>query len=336
MNRSLNITNGDGAGNIIKESTVPGDVLPWRDPMHHGPFPAGLDLEATSVVRAKYLSGGDKYLESEIIRGFTQRDDHLRNSYEYEEIILWFEHDLLDQLQLLQLLDFFSRVESNNTTLAIICIDQFDGVVPFRGIGGLNPNQIESLIEKRHSLTSRQLALGQKIWNEFRAPAPTAIENFIKSGNDTLPFLRPALRRLLEEFPWCRDGLTRTERQILSLINSGESQPRELFIKNMNMETALFIGDQPTYRCLEDLSSSASPLISCSDGTSFHYSFNDKQSLESTLEQRVCLTQAGKDVLQGNAHGDEFLERDFWLGGVHLKSDGVYWHWDSALECCVR
>ncbi|MEO1406451.1 MAG: hypothetical protein AAFV54_08170, partial [Pseudomonadota bacterium] len=55
----LNITNGDGAANIIKQSVVTGDVLPWRDPMHHGPFPADLSLPELGKVRAAHLAGPD-------------------------------------------------------------------------------------------------------------------------------------------------------------------------------------------------------------------------------------------------------------------------------------
>lgn len=34
----LHITNGDCAAEIIKASSLGGDVLPWRDPMHHVPL----------------------------------------------------------------------------------------------------------------------------------------------------------------------------------------------------------------------------------------------------------------------------------------------------------
>ena len=55
----LNITNGDSTANLIKHSSVTGDVLPWRDPMYHGPFPAKLTLSKLSVLRARYLFGPD-------------------------------------------------------------------------------------------------------------------------------------------------------------------------------------------------------------------------------------------------------------------------------------
>ena len=53
----LHITNGDVAADILKASALNGDVLPWRDPMQYGPFPASLDLDAVSRVRAEFLAG---------------------------------------------------------------------------------------------------------------------------------------------------------------------------------------------------------------------------------------------------------------------------------------
>ena len=104
----LHITNGDSAANILKESTIRGDVLPWRDPMHHGPFPADLDLASLSKVRARYLAGPG-FDAAEVERDFQLRDEHLRGATQYDRIVLWFEHDLLDQLQILQLLDWFRK-----------------------------------------------------------------------------------------------------------------------------------------------------------------------------------------------------------------------------------
>ena len=156
----LNITNGDGAAQLLQASSVDGDILPWRDPMHHGPFPAGLGLPELSVIRADYLSGPDDD-PSAARQGFQQRDDQLRDANRYDEVVLWFEHDLLDQLQILQLLDWFLGVDFDRTKLAFICIDRFDGVPDFRGLGNLTPEQVATLWDVRRPVTRDQLDLAR-------------------------------------------------------------------------------------------------------------------------------------------------------------------------------
>ena len=51
MSHTLHITNGDSAAAIIEASSVDGEILAWRDPMHHGPFPANTDLAEISLIR---------------------------------------------------------------------------------------------------------------------------------------------------------------------------------------------------------------------------------------------------------------------------------------------
>ena len=121
--RRLHITNGDGAGTLLTQCGLGGDVLPWRDPMHHGPFPTGLDLDELASVRAEYLAG-DRLDMAEIERDFRDRDARLRAAADHDEVVLWFEHDLLDQLQILQLLDWFSGAAFDLGKLTMICIDR--------------------------------------------------------------------------------------------------------------------------------------------------------------------------------------------------------------------
>ena len=52
----LHITNGDCVVGPLEEGGIPGDKLAWRDVLHEGPVPAGLELEALSLVRAEFIA----------------------------------------------------------------------------------------------------------------------------------------------------------------------------------------------------------------------------------------------------------------------------------------
>src|SRR5258708_16946765 len=138
MSPRLHVTNGDVTASTLKQMLADDDVLPWRDPMVDGPFPAGLDLAATSQLRAAHLAGPN--LEhDQVLRDFRLRDEHFASASRYREITLWFEHDLLDQLQILQILDRLAGAELAGTRLSMICINSFPGVDPFRGLAHLHP-----------------------------------------------------------------------------------------------------------------------------------------------------------------------------------------------------
>ncbi len=314
--KTLNITNGDGAANIIKQSAVPGDVLPWRDPMHHGPFPADLPLADLSRMRAHYLAGPDAE-SNDAERDFQLRDQHLKAADRYDTALLWFEHDLLDQLQILQILDWFSAFGPKDTAIDIICVNSFPGMPNFRGIGQLDADQLASLIHLRRPVTENMLQLAASGWAAFRSGDPNDLLAFLGGDLEALPYLATALSRHLEEFPDAATGLTRTETQLLRLIGNGTHAPQRLFVQNMDLETALFIGDWPTYGTLGALCTAG--LVACDPGPFRFPSFSEAER-EGFNAQHLSLTDAGRRVLDSNQNAFDCMHRSGWLGGVELKS----------------
>jgi len=325
--RFLHITNGDHAADLLRSSGIGGDVLAWRDPMHHGPFPAELDLDAVSEVRARYLAG--EHDPAAIQADFRQRNDTLRSAGRYDEVILWFEHDLLDQLQLLQLLDWFTTAERGSALLTVICIDRFPSVVPFRGLGQLTAAQIGSLLPTRLPVTAEQLATARAGWAAFRAADPATLLHFLGGDLTALPFLRAALQRHLQEYPWSSDGLSRTERQVMSIVSAGVTAPRRIFAANMEQENALFEGDLRTFQHIAELSRGSRPLLHSTPHGIFRAPGEGGLSYDECVAQRVSLTRNGELVLNGETDAWDIIRRDHWLGGVHLQTEHSMWMWDA-------
>lgn len=327
MTKRLNITNGDGAAGVIRASKVAGDVLPWQDLMFEGPFPAGLDLEAASQRRADYLAAAypdDRDPAAEM----RQRDERFRVAGSFDEVVLWFEHDLLDQLQLLQILDGFAA--SQPPALDLVCIDDHPDVEEFRGLGQLHPTQAPALLDARAPVTEPQFALAQAGWAAFRSENPRDIETLLGGDTAALPFLKPALARHLEEFPSVANGLGRTDRQLLELVAGGRRDPLALFMDNMALESHLFMGDWSTFRRLAALCDGPTPLLRCRSGLPFRYPPRDKLDIDEFRGQRFSLTVAGEEVLDGTADAAALNPVDHWLGGVHLRGDVGLWRWDGS------
>src|SRR4029077_15612906 len=103
----LIITNGDAAGDLLAAAGKSGRILPWRDVLHEGPILA--DLAACTRARIPYLSGRFALDEADIAAEFAARDAIIAAHAGFDRVELWFEHDLFDQLQLLQILAFFAE-----------------------------------------------------------------------------------------------------------------------------------------------------------------------------------------------------------------------------------
>ena len=335
MRTFLHITNGDGAAGLLKASGLEGDVLPWRDPMHHGPFPHEKDLEALSKIRGRYLAGPD-LPEADVARDFELRNAHLKSASLYEEVVLWFEHDVLDQLQILQVLDLVASGYAEPRKLSMICIDRFEGVEGFRGLGQLNCEQIASLWPTRKPVSDSQIALAAEGWAAFCSDDPEDLERYLRKDLSELPFLAAALRRQLEEFPETSSGLTRTEAQILAMVADGVHSPVSLFVQNMDLESVLYMGDWSTFSRINVLCAGPNPLLRCEPDGTFRYPPDEQFPPKAFGAQSLHLTQAGKEVAWGKRSAHPLLSRDEWLGGVHLKSGAPLWTWDRENQRLLR
>ena len=101
---TLHVTNGDSAGNTLRQTALGGAVLPWQDVLHEGPVPAGPRRELLQA-RAAFLSACGWGSRRSILASLEDRDRQLVQALkDGQQVVLWFEHDLYDQLQLVDAL----------------------------------------------------------------------------------------------------------------------------------------------------------------------------------------------------------------------------------------
>lgn len=319
MGNILNITNGGCAVEIMKKANIAGVFLPWRDVLHDGPVPSGLSLEALSKVRAQFIAGRNWGAVEEITESFIQRDNVLKSFRDYEKVILWFEHDLYDQLQIIQILDLFHENYSEEAALSIICTDQY--------LGRLSPEEMSALTKFEEPITEDHLKLSCKAWSALRSSTPKAWCELINSDTSVLPFLEGAIIRLLEEYPSCSNGLSRTATQTLKVISGGEKRPGKVFGYSQEMEERVYLGDASFWVILQECIDSIPSLLKLSEGK--------KLTLPTSKDQELSITPAGLDVLSGKLNWLDTNNLDRWIGGVHLESTNV-WCWDVDSNSIVK
>ena len=306
----LHVTNGDSVIASFTDGRIPGVYLPWRDVLHDGPVPRRDSLEALSDVRAAYHAGrADGPAYDAARASFAKRDDMLASCIEDGDLVLWFEHDLYDQLQLLQILDWLERHDGVHGRATLIQIGEHPDVPYFQGLGQLNGAQLSALLPTRSPITPRQLEIGRETWTAFCADDPTSLAALARRLDPAMPFLPAALTRLLEEYPSVHDGLTRSERQLLTVIALGTTERKALWWASQQHETSRW-GDLSVYLRLDSMAETPHPLVERVDA------------------EHVSLTDAGRRVLDGRERRDP-REIDRWLGGVHLGPGRPDWRWNE-------
>ncbi len=327
MQSILHITNGDCAGDLIRASGIAGDVLAWRDILHEGPV-LQLPLTQLSLVRADFLAGEGLGEAARIRADFAERDSTLMRFAFYDQVVLWFEWDLYDQLQLIQLLDFFSANWSEDSSkthprLDVVCIEGY--------LGNTAVEDYPSLFEKRTPVTGEMLKVGRDAWRAFTSSDPQDVELFISGDTTALPFLRDAFFRALEEFPSARNGLSRSESQLLEAVSGGPLEFTELFKRVSQREARVFCGDMAVAGYLERMSAKPEPLVSYASGDRIRHP-RDGEDSAAFRNAQVALTEAGRSVLAGERDWIDMGGADRWLGGVHLQGRNSPWRWDSDAE----
>ena len=192
MDAVLHITNGDGAAGVMRQAEFDGDILPWRDVLHEGPVQAHLPLAELSHIRARFIADKGWGTFEEVAAAFAARDHLLQASADSDRVVLWFEHDLFDQLQLLQLLAWCAAHDRGKARLDLLCIGDFPGVADFGGLGELTPAQMASLRGRERPVTEAQLELGRIGFQAFGADDPERLAAFLRRDLSSLPFLRGA------------------------------------------------------------------------------------------------------------------------------------------------
>ena len=221
----------NGESVSLAETGLGGEVLCWRDSLHGDGEPEKLDAD---------------------------------------EIVLWFEHDLFDQAQLIEIL---ARLQGRQG-VSLICMDRY--------LGTLTGAQLRELWPMRHAVTVREYELGTAAWQAFAAGDMPAIQALLAGDTSALPFLAGALRRHLQQLPSVENGLARTERQILEIAGEGEHTFPTLFPALAAREERIFLGDDRVRDWIRGLVECRVPLLAEEDGV-------------------YRLTDAGRAVLAGRA-----------------------------------
>ncbi len=316
----LHVTNGDLAADLIRSSCIEGDVLPWRDVLHIGPVPGDMSMKTLSKRRAECLSSLGCGDEEELFQNFLDRNSTLQSHLIESPVILWFEHDLYDQLQLIQILAWIAEINSVVHNCYLICIDQYPGVEPFHGLGNLHQEQITQLFGTRKLVTASLMSSSVDAWKCFTGSNPEKHQELADRINPELPFLQSAYRRFLEDWPSVFNGLGRTEAHALSLIAEGIQDPVELFRAHGANEQAPFMGDWAFWQTIRGLAGGLSPLIIV-EGDQLSPGFQNV---------RFKITPKGSSVSRGEEDAIQLRGVDRWYGGYHATDRENVSRWDAA------
>jgi hypothetical protein len=323
MAAALHVSNGDATD--LPGTGLARQVLYWRDVLHEGPVPA-VGPEELRQIRAAFLAQGNADDRAEGASMFLDRDRTLAANRD-GQYVLWFEADLYDQLQIIQILDRLADLGVPASRITLICIGEHPGIARFGGLGELTAEQLRELPATGACarLTPAALQLAVRAWAAFCAPAPDGLAAIAATRSGELRFLGEAFDRLSREYPSTRDGLSLTERRVLAAVADGAPDAGAAFVRATARETRPYLGDTWCFAMMDRMANAPVPLLEV-----------DPTGRPVDRGSRLRLTDTGARILAGGADHVTLNGIDRWIGGVHLHGRHVRWRWDDGTETIVR
>ncbi len=302
------LANLDAAG-------LPGPRLVWADPLCQGPLAPGPRDEWRDR-RADFLTLAYEVDSAEAARRLAEEDAAL-DACDADEICLWFEHDLYDQMILLHLVARLGR----HRRLSLVDLGAWPGVERFTGLVQVPVEALPQVFAERQTICTEQVEAAELAWAAVAGPDPTRVDRIRHDPRlEVFRHAAAALRRWLEEFPSTTDGLGRTERTALKHLAKVAPDPvpfAELFAAVAAREQRPWLGDTMLQSMLWRLALEGEPLVLRSD-------------------EGWSLTDMGRKVLDREKDRVWVNGYDGEHGGVRLTGYDLPWRWDvDARELLV-
>jgi hypothetical protein len=320
MESIVHICNGDSTADSLSLADLPGEIRVWADALDQGPVLPVSDAEHWKLRAEHWKSrGGDGSADK-----LANYDRGVDEAASAGELILWFEHDLFDQLALIRLLARLAR-RGLPAQLTVVSIDRHPEVGNFLGMGQLKPEQLAELWPRRTTLSRDAIDEAITAWIAVTAPDPRALP-FLAKRIKAMPFLAGALERQLEEFPDPTSGMSRTERQVLAAVARGEATADALMKATQAIDPRYPITDSLVFWTLHVLGR-------CGFVTGAPEGAPAAAAIQAI---NVSVTPRGREALAGAIDRVHECGIDDWRGGVRLSGKGPVWRWDGAQRKLVE
>ena len=289
----LHITNGDFTTNYLKELNFSGDFITWREMLSEGKTTTDVGSEDFWKNRFEFFKTSYKVSKQKFIEYTLKEYRNLCNKKNNKEIVLWFEHDLFCQINMLAVLSWLNRYRKGYD-ISLICSGKIGNSTKMYSISELNKNQINNHFKNRVALSQDDIEYADYIWQLYCSDSPLRLETVYKF-NPMSPFhyLATAIEAHLQRFPSIKNGLNKIENTVLETAQNQNFTSKKELISTLIQEQKVYgLGDLQYEHSIDTLN----PLFN---------SFNP-----------VKLSKKGKQVLENQLNFYGQIRNDIsYLGG---------------------
>lgn len=293
MNTLLHITNGDYTTDNLQKLNIQGEIITWREMLCEGKTVTEVGSEAFWKTRFDFLQTSYKISKKKFIDFTLKEYRNLCQQKKQDEIVLWFDHDLFCQINMLAVISWLKRYRAGRK-ITLVQGGNLTKNKKQKTIASLTPNQLTNLYTKRVELTKDDIEYADYIWQLYCSDSPLRLET-VHKFNPMSPFshLEKAIKAHLLRFPSIENGLNAVENNILATATDTDFKSKTAFVTSL-LETQKIYG-------FGDIQ--------------YTNKLNDLKKLFSSFDP-VKLNKTGKKVLANQTNYYGKIRNDFaYLGG---------------------
>lgn len=294
----LHITNGDSTTDYLKSLQFNGDFITWREMLCEGKTSIDLGSESFWKNRFDFLKSSYKITKKTFIDYTLKEYRLLCQKKNQQEIVLWFDHDLFCQVNMIAIISWLKRYRKDEKITLVSC-GNIEGSKKRVGFCDLNKEQIHQHFQNRVELNQDDIEYADYIWQLYCSNSPLQLETAYKlNTKSSFHYLGEAIEAHLKRFPSIENGLNAIENYILTTTNETKPNSKHQLVGNLlKNQEAYGFGDLQYFHKIEKLKSFF---------TSFH---------------PVKLSRKGKAVLENQLNFYRTLQDEkVYLGGAKKYS----------------
>lgn len=300
MSSQLHITNGDMFTDKLRTLKLDGDIITWREMLCEGKTETNVGSESFWKTRFEFLNKNYKVSKSWFIDKTLKEYRTLCNHKKEDNIVLWFDYDLFDQINMLAVISWL-KTHRPYAEISLVSSDEEENLENLLGLGQLADEQLRKSYTNRTLLTQDDIEYADYVWQLYCSDNPIRLENLKDFDSFQFSHLSGAIEAHLLRFPSIRNGLNEVENNILRLARSAKPKTKlELLNTVLKNQGRYGFGDTQYERVITKLK----PLFT---------NFNP-----------VKLSKKGMEILEGKTSYYACIqENDAYLGGA-LKYNFLY------------
>ncbi len=250
----LHITNGDFTTKRLKELNFEGKIITWREMLCEGKTVADVGSESFWKTRFDFLKTSYKVSKQKFIDKTLKEYRNLCNEKAQDEIILWFEHDLFCQVNMLAVISWLKNYRKGRQ-ISLVCSGNLGNHKKLVSLSELTNNQLQEHYKNKITLTKDDIEYADYIWQLYCSDSPLQLENVYKlNQNSTFSYLEEAIKNHLLRFPSIENGLNHIENSILKTANNNQFKSKTQLVNKLliNQENYGF-GDSQYFNKIDQL-----------------------------------------------------------------------------------